>query len=90
MKHLDGLVSWTGSLMANKDERADSIIFGGILSIVGMITWQGWDTVANHQEFSPMNFGLGCAAILGAIGGGKAMRDGWGKKEEEKTDGPAA
>jgi len=65
--------------LVSPDEAAvDSIIVGGgcaMLSLIGMAIWQTWHDPA---AFSPTSFGAGTAAVLGAIGAGKRLRDGVG------------
>ncbi len=58
------------------DKTADSLIVFGGFGIVTMCGVVAWDTVINktpHPEWT--SFGIGLAAILAGIGGGKTLRD---------------
>ena len=63
--------------LVSPDEAAvDSIIVGGgiaLASLIGMSIWSTWQVPG---AFNAMSFGTGTAAILGAIGAGKRLRDG--------------
>ena len=64
------------NLIAVDDAAVDSIIVGGavaLVSLIGMAIWQDWTT---PSAFNALSFGGGAAAILGAIGAGKRLRDG--------------
>ena len=67
--------------LVSPDEAAvDSIIVGGAVAlgaIIGMAIWQTWSA---PTAFNGLSFGSGCAAILGAIGAGKRLRDGVGNE----------
>lgn len=44
-------------------------------SALSMVVYQGVAIGFNHQNFSPVEFGAGCAAILAAGGFGIAAKD---------------
>lgn len=55
----------------------DEIMIGGFVSLVTLCVLSGIDLIYWHGSFSPMNFGGGAAAIIGAMGGAKTARDRW-------------
>lgn len=46
------------------------------MGIVMLCAFQGYDLLWMHHDFNPATFGAGAAAILGAVGAGKRLRDG--------------
>lgn len=69
-------------LIGSNDKSADSIVLSGLVAILSLCLIQWWAVAVLHQEFSPVAFGGGVAAILGGIGGGKTLRDRIGKPKE--------
>jgi hypothetical protein len=67
--------SFIKSLISNSDANVDSIIVGGVMAMVTLCAVQAWDVGRSHKDFNPISFGGGAAAILGAIGTGKAIRN---------------
>ena len=61
----------------------DEIMIGGFLSLVTLCMLSGIDLVYWHGSFSPMNFGGGAAAIIGAMGGAKTVRDRYSSPPEK-------
>lgn len=77
------------SLIHATDDRADSIVLGGLAVILAYCAICGWDVAMNGREFSPTGFGAGAAAILGAIGAAKRVRDGvWPGSTPSTTSQP--
>lgn len=66
------------SLVSATDGQVDSIIVGGIIALLVLCGLSTWNVVELHNAFGPLDFATGCGAILGAIGGGKRLRDGPG------------
>lgn len=72
------MLAWLKALFSTDDASADSIIVGGALGILMLGGYQGYDLMWLHNAFNPATFGAGAAAILGAVGAGKRLRDGTG------------
>jgi hypothetical protein len=68
-------MSFIGRLLASNDKTADSVVFGGLIALAAMICISGYSVVRNHKDFNELTFGGGAMAIIGGIGGGKAVRD---------------
>ncbi len=68
-------IAYLHSLFSSTDKSVDSIIVAGIGALFAMCAIQGYSVAIDHKEIHPLEFGGGCAAIIGAIGGGKAVRD---------------
>ena len=64
-----------GALLSASDPTADSIIAGGILSIVALIGFTGYQLVTTHH-FSGPDFAGAASALIGAMGVSKRIRDG--------------
>jgi hypothetical protein len=62
------------SLINSKDKEADSLIVGGVVSLLTLCLAQ---LIALYlkQQFNATTFGAGCAAIIGATGTAKGVRD---------------
>ncbi len=69
------MTGFISRLLSSSDKTADSIVFGGLVSLGGLIGIAAIDVIRNHHEFGPFVFGTGAGAILSAIGGGKTLRD---------------
>ena len=67
--------TFAGRLLDGKDSTADSIIFGAMTALLGLTVFAGYDLIRLHHNFAPLEYGGGAAAILGGLGGGKALRD---------------
>ena len=63
--------------LISPDEAAvDSIIFNGSIAMVALFIFSGYQVIQAPASFNISSFGIATAAILGAIGAGKRMRDG--------------
>lgn len=62
------------SLVHSDDPAADSIVVCGLALCLGLIGFEAWDVVAKGHEFAAMSFATAGGVLLGAIGGGKALR----------------
>ncbi len=63
--------------LVSPDEAAvDSIIVGGCVAMASLLGFEGWQVYHDAAAFNPASFGAGTAAVLGAIGAGKRLRDG--------------
>lgn len=63
--------------LISPDEAAvDSIIVGGAIALLSLIAMSCWQTYTAPGSFNALSFGGGAAAICGAIGAGKRLRDG--------------
>lgn len=69
-------MAFFSSLLSSDDRSADSVIVGGLIALVVLCGLSLWDVIRSSHEFSALNFGGGCAAVLGGIGGAKRLRDG--------------
>ena len=70
-----GWRGWLAAACSADDRRVDMINLGGLVAIVGAVFILGWDVMFNKHEAGIFAFGGGVAAILGAMGGGKMVRD---------------
>ena len=46
------------------------------LSGTACVFFQGWDVIANHVAFNPMNFGAGIGALAAGIGALLKLKEG--------------
>mgnify|MGYP001594699785 CR=1 FL=1 len=71
----NGQPGFIGAMVSADDQSVDSLIVLGVLAVVAMIFFQGYDLIVLRHEFSPWTFGSGVAAVLTGVGGGKMVRD---------------
>lgn len=68
-------VNYLKRLFNSKDSEADSIVFGGIIAIFGLIILAGWDVIFLKNPFNAFTYSTGVGTILGSTGGAKTIRD---------------
>lgn len=69
-------MDWLKALLSKSDASADSVIVGGLFSVIMFWGLAAYDVGIAHHDFSPLNAATGSAAIIGAIGAAKRFRDG--------------
>ena len=60
----------------SSDTAIDDLVVGAVGCLTALVGFCGYDLVWLHNPFNPINFGGACAAILGAAGGARRLRDG--------------
>lgn len=58
-----------------KDLMRDEIVVGGFLTILIFHVLCVYSVVWLKTPFAPGDYGMGAAAVLGAVGGGQGVRD---------------
>jgi hypothetical protein len=77
------MFAWVTSLVSKNEQTVDSLVVGGLISLVAMIIFQGYQLFLDIHTYSPSSFAGGAASIILAGGGAKAARDHW------STDDPS-
>ena len=77
-------MSFISALIHSDDRSVDSVIIGGLLALIVLCGLSIYDVVRSGHDFGYLNFGAGCASILGGVGGAKRLRDGTATDGDEK------
>src|SRR3990167_10263357 len=67
--------NWFAALCSADDRRNDSITIGGLIALVVDCAVFAYDVVINTNEPGLLAFGGSIAAIIGAMGAAKVIRD---------------
>ena len=73
------------ALISSDDRSVDSIIMGGIVSLIALILFSGYALWRDPAAFNPINFGSASTMILAGVGGGRRLRD-WNDKSQDHSD----
>lgn len=57
------------------DLAKDEIVVGGCIVLIAYVSLATYSVICLKTPFTPGDFGMGAAAILGSIGGGQGIRD---------------
>lgn len=76
------MIAWFWKLLASQEVDADSLIVGALVALLGLLAFTGYATWMDSHTFSPAQYGLAVASILGALGGARRLRDGISQPEE--------
>lgn len=70
------MLSKIAACFASDDRTVDSVIVGGFVALFFLCGLSAYDVIRHGHDFGYLNFGTGCAAVLGGMGGAKRLRDG--------------
>lgn len=64
------------TLFASDDAGTDSVIVGGLFSILAMTALVAFQVIVRGGVFDPTGYALAAGGLVAAIAGGKRLRDG--------------
>ena len=70
-------MSFFGAMFRNEKGEPEEIMFFGTLMLLVNVAMSVYSVVTWHGRFDALEFGGGCAAIMGAMAGMKPLRDRW-------------
>lgn len=53
----------------------DELVIGGMMVLITFTCLATYSVIYLHTPFAPGDFGMGAGSIIGAIGGGRGVRD---------------
>lgn len=70
------MLDFLAKLLASRNREVDTIHVAGMMSLVAAIGTTIYSTIESPMNYSPVAFCTGLATVIGAIGGGRRLRDG--------------